>query len=141
MEDQIQHGGCKASISTDLFSVSGVERDVCEDIAARQQAGIEKYGATVASNPAELREWLQHAYEESLDKAIYLKRAMREVGKVQQELETLRHLCRKLLKHRSHLAADVVLDRIAEVLPENESVETREPKAARRENGKDENHE
>jgi hypothetical protein len=30
----------------------------------------------VADNPLPLRAWLQHAYEEALDQAIYLKRAM-----------------------------------------------------------------
>lgn len=59
--------------------VSGTELDVCKDIEFRQQQGIHKYGMTVASNPAHLREWLQHAYEESLDKAIYLKRAIAEL--------------------------------------------------------------
>jgi len=36
---------------------------------------------TVADNPLELREWLQHAYEETLDKAVYLKRAIDEINK------------------------------------------------------------
>lgn len=52
---------------------------MCADIAERQQKGIAKYGVTVAENPLELREWLQHAYEETLDKAIYLKRAIAEM--------------------------------------------------------------
>ncbi len=60
-------------------SPSGVEADVCADIAARQQKGIAKYGVTVADNPLKLKEWLQHAYEETLDKAIYLKRAILEM--------------------------------------------------------------
>jgi len=55
---------------------SGVEASVCADIAERQQKGIRKYGMTVATNPLHLREWLQHAYEEHLDAAIYLKRAI-----------------------------------------------------------------
>ena len=55
---------------------SGIEATVCEDIARRQQLGIQKYGGTVADNPLELREWLQHAYEECLDQAVYLRRAM-----------------------------------------------------------------
>ena len=54
-------------------------RQLCNDIAERQQKGIAKYGVTVAENPLELREWLQHAYEETLDKAIYLKRAIAEM--------------------------------------------------------------
>jgi hypothetical protein len=60
-------------------SPSGIEAAVCADIADRQQKGIAKYGVTVAENPLQLREWLQHAYEETLDKAIYLKRAIEEV--------------------------------------------------------------
>lgn len=62
-----------------MESPSGIEKAVCEDIAARQQLGIEKYGTTVANNPLPLKEWLQHAYEETLDKAIYLKRAIAEM--------------------------------------------------------------
>lgn len=49
------------------------------NIAARQRLGIQKYGTTVAGNPLILREWLQHAYEEALDQAIYLKRAISEM--------------------------------------------------------------
>lgn len=71
--------------STALFAVSGTELDVCRDIEARQQMGIRKYGMTVATNPAHLREWLQHAYEESLDKAIYLKRAIAELDSANEE--------------------------------------------------------
>jgi hypothetical protein len=56
--------------------VSGIEALVCADIAKRQQVGIAKYGTTVAENPLTHTEWLQHAYEEALDLAIYLKRAM-----------------------------------------------------------------
>ena len=58
---------------------SGVERAVCEDIARRQQFGINKYGRTVAENPLTHEQWLQHAYEECLDMAIYLKRSMNEL--------------------------------------------------------------
>ena len=67
--------------------VSGTEARVCADIAARQQAGIAKYGTTVADNPLTLRQWLQHAYEETLDQAIYLKRAMEELDKKADDLK------------------------------------------------------
>jgi len=59
---------------------SGIEAMVCADIANRQQVGIAKYGVTVAENPLTHAEWLQHAYEECLDMAVYLKRAMAEKG-------------------------------------------------------------
>lgn len=65
-----------------LSLVTGTERAVCVNIEQRQQAGIAKYGTTVADNPLHLREWLQHAYEETLDQAIYLKRAMEELDRM-----------------------------------------------------------
>jgi hypothetical protein len=58
---------------------TGIEALVCEEIARRQQLGINKYGITVADNNLSLREWLQHALEESLDQAIYLRRAIAEI--------------------------------------------------------------
>lgn len=58
---------------------TGTEAEVCADIARRQAAGTAKYGTTVAENPLELREWLQHQYEELLDAAIYTKRAIAEI--------------------------------------------------------------
>ena len=67
--------------------VVGTEADVCRDISDRQAKGIQKYGMTVAANPSHLREWLQHAYEESLDKAIYLKRAIAEIDSANDQDE------------------------------------------------------
>lgn len=62
-----------------VFLPEGIEAEVCADIARRQQMGINKYGTTVAENPLSLRAWLVHAYEESLDLPIYLKRAIAEI--------------------------------------------------------------
>jgi hypothetical protein len=55
------------------------EELVCQNIKDRQQLGLKKYGRTVAGNPLTERQWLQHAYEECLDMAIYLKRLMQEM--------------------------------------------------------------
>lgn len=63
------------------INVIGTEADVCADIARRQQVGIKKYNTTVRDNDLSLKEWLQHAYEETLDKAIYLKRAIEQINK------------------------------------------------------------
>jgi hypothetical protein len=68
---------------TTPISPSGIEAQVCEDIARRQQLGIAKYGTTVSDNPLELLAWLQHAYEESLDFSIYLKRTIEEIKRKQ----------------------------------------------------------
>ncbi len=59
----------------------GTEARVCDDITERQALGICKYGKTVEQNNASFREWLQHAYEEALDMAIYLKRAIEQIDK------------------------------------------------------------
>lgn len=64
-------------------NVQGTESEVVKDIAQRQQHGLNKYGKTVADNPLNLLQWLQHAYEESLDFSVYLKRSMQEIGKSQ----------------------------------------------------------
>lgn len=60
---------------------TGIEALVCDEITLRQQKGLAKYGTTVADNQLSLREWLQHALEESLDQAIYLRRAIAEIDK------------------------------------------------------------
>lgn len=62
-----------------VFMPEGIEAEVCADIARRQAFGKNKYGTTVAENPLSLRAWLVHAFEEALDQAIYLKRAIAEI--------------------------------------------------------------
>ena len=70
----------------------GIEANVCLDIGSRQEMGIAKYGTTVADNPLSLRQWLQHAFEEALDQAIYLKRAIAEIDA--QDERDLDDMCR-----------------------------------------------
>lgn len=69
-----------------LNAVSGTEFAVCLDIQQRQQHGITKYNTTVANNPLPLREWLQHGFEEMLDGAIYLKRAMEKMDAEREQI-------------------------------------------------------
>lgn len=66
---------------------TGTEKRVCEDIAKRQELGVSKYKNTVEDNPLPLREWLQHAYEETLDQAIYLKRSIEEIDNIKKKHE------------------------------------------------------
>lgn len=90
--DDMLHNLCHDEKCTEFFkskhlasskepAATGTELQVCQDIAKRQQFGLNKYGVAVADNPLSLMEWLQHAYEESLDQAVYLKRAMDELKK------------------------------------------------------------
>lgn len=57
----------------------GVVDAVREDLLLRSQFGIAKYGVTLERTDLTLRDWLQHAYEETLDQANYLKRAIMEI--------------------------------------------------------------
>ena len=94
-----------------LNAVSGTELAVCLDIQQRQQHGIAKYTVTVADNPLALREWLQHAYEEMLDGAIYLKRALE---KLDAEME-------QIAAERQNI--EIVRDALLAALPESMPVE------------------
>lgn len=46
------------------------------DMANRSALGIAKYGTTLARTDLTETQWLQHAYEEALDLALYLRRLL-----------------------------------------------------------------
>ena len=54
---------------TEFLTVSRVSAD----LYARARKGLEKYGTTLERTDLTEREWLQHAYEEALDFACYLR--------------------------------------------------------------------
>jgi len=56
--------------------MSQVTEQVINDINAREQKGLETYGTTMDRNDLTQDQWLNHAYEESLDFAIYLKKLL-----------------------------------------------------------------
>lgn len=55
--------------------------EVMEDLAARAKRGLEKYDTTLAENNHQ--NMLQHAYEEALDLAQYLKKEITTLNTVQ----------------------------------------------------------
>lgn len=66
---------------------TGTEARLCDLIAKRQALGIQKYGKTLADNPLDLRQWLQHMLEELLDGAAYCQRAIEELEKRKDDLK------------------------------------------------------
>lgn len=54
--------------------MSQVTEQVINDIKARELKGLETYGVTMDRDDLTQDQWLQHAYEESLDFAIYLRK-------------------------------------------------------------------
>lgn len=53
--------------------------DVIKDIARRAETGLKKYGTTMDREDLVASDWVQHAYEEALDMAIYLKRLKKDM--------------------------------------------------------------
>ena len=53
-----------------------VYAQVIKDLRAREKFGIDKYGVSVDKAQLDSLKWMQHAYEESLGHAIYMKKLM-----------------------------------------------------------------
>jgi hypothetical protein len=56
-----------------------IVKEVRKDLKDRSNVGIKKYGVTLDRKDLDLLDWLQHSYEEVLDTALYLKRAIKEL--------------------------------------------------------------
>jgi hypothetical protein len=50
---------------------------IIDDLIARQEKGRIEYGTTMDRTDLNEQQWLQHAYEEALDLAIYLKKIIK----------------------------------------------------------------
>ncbi|MGI4945872.1 MAG: hypothetical protein ACRYHQ_35815 [Janthinobacterium lividum] len=51
---------------------------VAADIETRAAHGLRKYGVTLERTDLDRQAWLQHAYEEALDLACYLRRLIED---------------------------------------------------------------
>jgi len=56
---------------------SKVLNDVVMDMIMREKKGYSEYKQTMDRNDLSHKEWIQHAYEEALDLALYLKKIMK----------------------------------------------------------------
>lgn len=52
---------------------------VIKDLIHREEVGKTKYNTTMDRTDLTHEEWLQHAYEEALDMALYLKKAKQQI--------------------------------------------------------------
>lgn len=59
--------------------VDSIVESVREDLHNRSQVGIKKYNNTLDREDLDEVDWIQHAYEEMLDGALYLKRLKGDV--------------------------------------------------------------
>ena len=51
--------------------------EVVVDLIMREKKGYNEYKKTMDRDDLSHREWIQHAYEEALDLALYLKKIMK----------------------------------------------------------------
>lgn len=56
-----------------------IVEEVCKDLQSRSEVGIKKYNTTLDRTDLNTKDWIQHAYEEALDFALYLKRLKKEL--------------------------------------------------------------
>jgi hypothetical protein len=52
---------------------------VIAELKVREERGLNKYGTTMDRLDLSQKEWLQHAYEEALDLAVYLKKIINTI--------------------------------------------------------------
>lgn len=61
---------------------SNLLQSVIMDLKVREEKGLATYGTTMDRKDLSKQEWLQHAYEEALDLALYLKKLISEENTV-----------------------------------------------------------
>jgi hypothetical protein len=59
--------------------MSKIGEEVISDIRRQEEKGLVTYGTTMDREDYELLNWLQEAYEECLDKCLYLKAAINKI--------------------------------------------------------------
>jgi len=59
---------------------------VMRDLRMREKMGYKTYGTTMDRTDLTQQQWLQHAYEEALDLALYLKKIMNMQSQKFEEL-------------------------------------------------------
>ena len=59
--------------------MSKIGEEVISDIRRQEEKGLVTYGTTMDREDYELVNWLQEAYEETIDKALYLKAAINKI--------------------------------------------------------------
>lgn len=60
---------------------SAILSQVITDLKIREERGLKTYGTTMDRKDLTETQWLNHAYEEALDLALYLKKLITQRGK------------------------------------------------------------
>lgn len=65
--------------------MSKILNEVIDDLLSREEKGLKTYGTTIDRDDYVLRDWLREAYEECLDKCLYLKAAIKSIDNAKTE--------------------------------------------------------
>ena len=76
--------------------MSKIEDEVCEEIQARAERGLNKYGVNMERGDLDIHEWLQHLLEELLDAAVYVKRLQKEYAEMTENLDKVLELTQEI---------------------------------------------
>lgn len=76
--------------------MSKIEDEVCEEILARAEKGLNKYGVTMERDDLDIHEWLQHLLEELLDAAVYVKRLQKEYAEMRESIDKVLQLTNEI---------------------------------------------
>jgi len=63
----------------DYSKACNITKGIIKDLIDSDKKGVEEYGTTVDRKDYNLKDWLQHAYEETLDTAKYLAAAINKL--------------------------------------------------------------
>lgn len=64
---------------SEIKTTDKVVLETIKDLDNRSSVGIKKYGCDLMRTDLGLKDFLNHAYQENLDSALYLKRAIIEI--------------------------------------------------------------
>ena len=67
-----------------------IVESVIKDISERAEVGLKKYNTTMDREDLISSDWVQHAYEECLDMALYLKRLRKDMLAMEEELRAFK---------------------------------------------------
>lgn len=61
--------------------------ETIKDLSSRAELGLKKYGTTMDREDLTSSDWSEHAYQEALDFALYLKRLKKDMLALEEELK------------------------------------------------------
>ena len=66
-------------VKDDFAGACNITKGIIKDLIDSDKKGVKEYGTTVDREDYNLKEWLEHAYEETLDTAKYLAAAIKKL--------------------------------------------------------------